>query len=411
MKTASLWGGTVVAGCLLAGILSCKNSIDDSLKSSAVDKKSTAKNSMAAAAQSYITRTVFNGGDEGGYHSFRIPSIIKTKNGTLIAFAEGRKNSSSDWGDIDLVFKRSTDNGLSWGTLGTVVSTGADVWGNPTAVYDPAQGTSGRIWLFMSWNSGTKTAISQIAHGERKTYTTYSDDNGATWTTPVDRTAQLLPATFTWDAMGPGVGIVTAINSPGRLIIPAKGRNIYSDDHGATWAYQRINDGTDEGTVVETMDGKWLRNDRPGSTLWEQNKRRLLSRGSIGGTYTAFAPNETLLDPKCEGSMLRYNIDSPHRIFFLNPASTERRCKMRVRISYDDGASWSVSRRLRDDLSEDETCNQGIGGYSSMIKTADYNVAALVEKNEDVSSSSTSHKSIELHKFNLSWILNGVAEP
>lgn len=234
MKTISIFKRTVLAGCLISGILSCKTSIDDSLKISPIEKKAEVKTALAAV-QSYVTRTVFNGGDEGGYHSFRIPSIVKTKDGTLVAFAEGRKNSSSDWGDIDLVFKRSTDNGLTWGTLGTVVSTGADVWGNPTAVYDPSIGANGRIWLFMSWNSGLKTAVSQIAHGERKTYTTYSDNNGVSWSSPVDRTAQLLPSTFTWDAMGPGIGIYTTIDHAGRLIVPAKGRNIYSDDHGATW--------------------------------------------------------------------------------------------------------------------------------------------------------------------------------
>ncbi len=70
---------------------------------------------------------------------------------------------------------------------------------------------------------------------------------------------------MTWDAMGPGVGIQTTGGPhPGRLIIPARRRNIYSDDHGQTWHYQIIPAGTDEGTIVELADGTLMRNDRPG---------------------------------------------------------------------------------------------------------------------------------------------------
>ncbi|WNG43746.1 exo-alpha-sialidase [Archangium minus] len=81
-----------------------------------------------------------------------------------------------------------------------------------------------------------------------------------------------------------------------------------------------------------------------------------------------------------------YNTDAPSRIMFLNPASTEGRCKMRVRISYDEGKTWNdaQSRRIHETLTDKQTCEQGKGGYSSMTKTADYAVAALIERNEDV---------------------------
>jgi sialidase-1 len=367
----------------------------------------------AAAAPVHNSLLLFNGGNESIYHSFRIPSIVKTKNGTLIAFAEGRRWSPSDWGDINVVFKRSTNNGATWSALGEVAGSGNGTWGNPTAVYDWHQGANGRVWIFMSWNSGDKAAWSDIqAWGDRRVFSSYSDDHGATWSTPQDMSNTLLPPNYTWDAMGPGIGIQTVVNTPGRLIIPAYGRNIYSDDHGLTWQYQLIPGGTDEGTIVELMNGSLLRNDRAGTTRWNTAKRRRKSVGTIAGGFAPWSVDNALNDPKCEGSMIRYNTDTPHRIIFLNPNTTDKRCNMTVRISYDDGATWAKSRPIYNW----NTCDYAAitiakGGYSSMVKTADYCVGALIEINEDVHASATSNKSIEFHKFNLPWILNGTTEP
>ncbi len=365
------------------------------------------------AAPVHTSMLLFNGGNESIYHSFRIPSIVKTNNGTLIAFAEGRRWSPSDWGDINVVFKRSTDNGATWSALGEVAASGAGTWGNPTAVYDWKKGSNGRVWVFMSWNSADKAAWSDIkAWGDRRVFASYSDDHGVSWSAPQDLTDSLLPPGYKWDAMGPGIGIQTVADHPGRLIIPAYGRNIYSDDNGTTWKYQLIPGGTDEGTIVELLDGTLVRNDRPGTTEWNAAKRRRKSVGTIAGGFPAWTVDNALNDPKCEGSIIRYNTDAPARIIFLNPNSTSQRCNMTVRISYDDGNTWPVSRPVF----SWNTCDYASitiakGGYSSMIKTADYAVAALIEINEDVHNSATSNKSIEFHKFNLAWILNGTPEP
>jgi sialidase-1 len=173
------------------------------------------------------------------YHSFRVPSLLRTTSNALLAFAEGRATSNQDWGNINLVYKRSTDNGRTWSALKEVVGIGRGTWGNPTGVVDQS---TGKIWMFMSWNpenysqfggSGT-TRISQW--GDRRVYVSSSGDDGLHWTAPVDLTATLTPKTrasgavWAWDAVGPGVGLQT---TTGRLVIPAIGRNIYSDDHGA----------------------------------------------------------------------------------------------------------------------------------------------------------------------------------
>lgn len=371
----------------------------------------------ALATQVHQYQIIFNGGTDSlngiTYHSFRIPSIVRANNGTLIAFAEGRAANNRDYGNINLVYKRSLDNGSTWSSLSEVVGSGQGTWGNPTAVVDR---DTGRVWIFMSWNDqfhnqgGTDGYEKIDSWGERRVFVSYSDNSGSSWVTPVDLTNALLPPGYTWDAIGPGVGIqITHTNNQDRLVIPATGRNIYSNDHGATWQYDLIPSGTGEGTVVEHTDGRLIRNDRATTSVWETGMRRWVSTGSIENGFPAFAPHNTLLDPKCEGSILRYT-GSPNRIYFLNPASTVSRCKMRVRISYDNGATWPISRKIHDWLTDDQTCSQGKGGYSSMAKTADFMTAALIEINENTGDTN-SHRSIEFHKFNLPWILNGATEP
>ncbi|THU32066.1 exo-alpha-sialidase [Niastella caeni] len=364
---------------------------------------------ITEVAETHTYTKIFDGGTNG-YHSFRIPSIIRTNANTLIAFVEGRMSSNKDHGNINVEYKRSTDHGATWSSMMEVVGAGQGTWGNPTAVVDR---TTGRIWVFMNWNSATKNLGGTDGYdpidtwGDRRVYYSYSDNDGLSFSTPTDMTNTLLPPNYKWDAVGPGTGIQT---SNGTLVIPATGRNIYSTDHGATWHYQMIPGGTSEGAIVELNDGRLMRNDRASGSTWETAKRRWVSRGTIAGGFSAFAPDNTLLDPYCQGSIVRYT-GSPDRIMVLNSASTETRCKMRVRISYDGGVTWPISRKIYDWLTDSEAFAQGKGGYSSMVKTADYTIGALIEVNENTGSSSTSNRSIEFHKFNLPWMLNGNAEP
>lgn len=394
------YGFSLVLISMVILLGSCEKMQDPVEEESAVDNS---ENQLKSASQIHTYMKLFDGGPVG-YHSFRIPSIIKTTSGTLIAFAECRRYSSSDFGDINLVYKRSTDNGVNWSALGEIAGVGAGTWGNPTAVTDA---TNGRIWIFFNWNSADQTSQDDIDQwGERKVYSSYSDNDGVSWSTPLDRTSTLLPSGYTWDAMGPGVGIQTTQANSGRLIIPATRRNIYSDDHGATWQYATVPSGTGEATIVEKLNGTLMRNDRPITSQWELSKRRRISSGTIAGGFSSFVSDDALLEPKCEASILRYNMSSPDRIIFLNSASTVTRCKMRARISYDDGATWPISRKIYDWLTDEEALAQGKGGYSSMTKTADYCVGALIEIRE-----STGNYSIEFHKFNLAWILDGTPEP
>ncbi|WP_049565790.1 exo-alpha-sialidase [Streptomyces sp. SBT349] len=350
-----------------------------------------------------------------GFHSFRIPAVVTTASGRLLAFAEGRRHNNKDYGDINLVYKRTrttTDNGAEpgdWEPLREVVGSGNGTWGNPTPVVD---GNS--VHLFMSWNAGDRSfhgneplpdgsltrKVDATEEGRRRLFLTTSTDDGATWSTPRDMTAQLTPDGWSWDAVGPGNGIRM---SSGQLVVPARNRNIIGTGSpgSRTWSSQPLSGGGDEGTIAQTPDGNLYRNDRPtGSGTY-----RRVARGTPDA-FGAFANDTGLPDPRCQGSLLSYNYDAPARTVFLNAASTTSRRTMRVRISYDtDAGTFDVGR----DLGDAPVSGVGNeGGYSSMTKTADYRIGALVETDFfNDGTGGDSYRAIVWRRFNLSWVLNG----
>ncbi|WP_162606346.1 sialidase family protein [Jiangella asiatica] len=384
------------------------------------------RNDMAAAAApSHSEKIIFDGDDDDilngiDYHSFRIPALVRTTEDTLIAFAEGRASTNDDYGNINLVYKRSTNDGATWSSLDEVVGSGQGVWGNPTPVVDHETGT---IWLFMNHQPVGSDPVN--SWDDRQVWMSWSIDDGLTWADPVNMSATLKPRTladgssWNWDAVGPGVGIQTRVSNPGRLVIPAQHRHIYSDDNGETWRVDVMEttsgapmEQTSEATVLELANGQLYRNDRPIRTIWESSKRRFVSVGSIGGGFTPYAAASCLLDPHNQGSTMRYNSDDPARLAFVNSASTTTRTKMRIRMSEDEGQTWSYSRPFSDaPLPLGGVGNYHEGGYSSIAKTADFHVGALIEVNEDTSDNENSHRSIAFRKVNLPWIQAGVGEP
>jgi sialidase-1 len=363
---------------------------------------------FSAATLTYNYTNLFNGGD-GAYHSYRIPSLIRTTKGTMLAVCEGRKNSSADYGDIDVVCRRLLSGASSWETTRHIIAGGntgdTDTWGNPTLVVNQVDG---KIWLFMSWNDrnhsqGGAGGLSPInAWGQRRVYACYSTatQDGSAWSAPVDMTATLLPSNYAWDGMGPGIGIQkTQTPNINRMIIPAIGRNIYSDDNGVTWNYSLLPAGgsNSEATIAELKNGTLMRNDRPTNSYY-----RKVSSGQIGNWTQAFTDDTSLPDPRCEASIFRYNMPAPNRIFFLNSNSQTQRRVPYIRITYDEGGTWPIGRSIPQN-------GTGIlGGYTSLSKTPDLMTGALIEYNQN---NTAGNLSIQYHKFNLSWILNGATEP
>lgn len=353
-----------------------------------------------------------------GFHSFRIPAVVTTSTGRILAFAEGRRHDNRDYGDINLVYKRTkttTDNGAEpsdWEGLQEVVGKGDGTWGNPAPVVD-----GDTIYLFLSWNSGAYSQkggdtlpdgtvtkkIDTTWEGRRHLYLTKSTDDGKTWSEPEDVTKELTPDGQAWDAVGPANGIVL---TSGELVVPAQGRNLVGTGEPGkrTWKYQALSGAGSEGTVVQTQDGKLYRNDRAGG----DDGYRKVARGDLE-SFSAFSLDDGLPDPGCEGATLLYNRKDDSglsRVVFMNSANKDSRRHMRVRVSYDDDAAKFNYGRELSDAPISGAGNEG--GYSSMTKTKDWKVGALVETDFYQSGGSKKdNRAIVWRRFNLSWILNG----
>src|SRR5699024_6413617 len=176
--------------------------------------------STCTYGQQVFTKNLWEEG-KGEYDSYRIPSIIVTENGTLLAFAEGRKEPG-DAGNIDLLLRRSFDNGKTWTEPQVVWDDGSNTCGNPTPVVDRK---TGRIWLFATWNLGEDSEqeiIQQTSKNTRRPYVMYSDDDGKTWSEPRELTDCCKEPSWGWYATGPGIGIQLKHGQyKGRLVIPA----------------------------------------------------------------------------------------------------------------------------------------------------------------------------------------------
>jgi sialidase-1 len=332
-----------------------------------------AARAVAARSEPALTQVeVFRAGEDG-YHSYRIPSLILTPRRTLLAFCEGRRNSSSDTGDIDLVMKRSADGGATWSAQRVLFDRGADTVGNPCPVVDRR---TGAIWLLLTSNPGS-VSEKQIRASEpgavRTVWVTHSKDDGETWAPLADITAAVKQRDWTWYATGPGVGIQLR---GGRLIVPCDHNRagsgaryshvIYSDDSGATWKIGGIaQEHTNECQVVELSDGSLLLNMRS----YEGKNRRALARSRDGGlTWSDPALDDALVEPVCQASLASYGRG---RLLFSNPADTTR-VRLTVRVSYDEGATWPACRVL----------HGGPGAYSCLAVLPDSTIGCLYERGE-----------------------------
>jgi len=327
------------------------------------------------AALDVSWRTPVFVGRQEGYHTYRIPSLLLTTSGTLLAFCEGRKNSGADNGDIDTLVKRSEDGGRTWGAARVVWSEGENTCGNPTAVLDR---DTGRIWIFLCHNLAADDGPSIRAGksaGTRTVWVTHSDDDGATWAPPRDMTREVKPAGMTWDATGPGIGIQLRRGpATGRLVIPAIGRDIISDDHGKTWRTDGPTPpGTSEAQIVELADGRLLRSGRPAPPAKENIRRFPLTVSSDQGkTWSPLRYPDELITPVCQGSLIRHCAEGKAQrgvLLFCHPGSETKRERLTVRASYDDGATWPGAWVL----------DPGIAAYSCLASLDGGDIGCLYE--------------------------------
>lgn len=296
-----------------------------------------------------------------GYHTFRIPAIVEAGDGTLLAFAEARRNSKSDTGDIDLVLRRSTDGGRTWGGMTVVWDDGENVCGNPAPVVDRQ---TGRILLLATRNLGTDHE-KEINEGRstdtRRVYLLTSDDHGATWSRAREITVQTKKAEWTWYATGPCHGIqLTRGAHKGRLVVSCDHHDgthynshlIYSDDGGETWRIGGIGAGGNESSVAELGNGDLMlcmRGER-NKERFLKSESRLIARSSDGGeTLGASRYHEQLIEPVCQGTLVNYapgNRKASNTLLFANPADKTRRINMTVKTSHDNGRTWNDGYRI-----------------------------------------------------------------
>ena len=324
-------------------------------------------------------------GGKDGYHTYRIPALLVTKQGTVLAFCEGRKNSASDWGDIDLVLKRSTDGGQTWSDMQMIADDGDHTIGQPCPVLDERTGT---IWL-------------PLCCDNQRVFLMKSTDDGRTWSEPAEITNEVMDPTWPWIGTGPGHGIQL---TKGRLVIPCwAGRGVgfggqfqvsfilYSDDGGKTWQRSSAldHDASDECEVVELVDGSLYMNMRSR----QEKKQRAYSFSRDGGqTWSTVKFDARLPEPSCQGSIIRFTRTPQfhrNRILLACPASLDARDHLTVRVTYDECGSWPVSKVLY----------SGPAGYSDLAVTNDGQVFCLFEADNC--------KRLVLARFNIEWLTDG----
>lgn len=325
---------------------------------------------------------------DGGIHTYRIPALVETRKGTLLAVADARYDSSRDLpGRIALVMRTSRDGGKNWSPSRVIRREETGGAGDASLLLDRK---TGRVWCFYAYGPpgiGFPTAKPGAVTGSTtlQVHAMYSDDEGATWSAPVDLTPQIKdPA---WEAIFPTSGTHFQ-TSQGRYLVPmvvrhadkvVRSHNAYSDDAGKTWRIgPGIGDGTDESKAVELVNGTILQNMRNGA-------RRAIARSTDGGvTFSRVTHDDALIDPSCNAGIAR----AGKRLVFTNAASSKRE-RLTVRISDDHGVTWPRAKVL----------HEGPAAYSTVIPLRDGSLGVLYERGN-----SGAAERITFARFTVDWV-------
>lgn len=345
----------------------------------------------------------------GEYGCVRIPSIVETNAGTLLAIAEGRKSACGDSGDIDIVLRRSHDGGDTWGPIELVQDNGADTVGNPTPVVDRE---SGRIALISSRNPVDN-------HNERSPWLQVSEDDGVTWSEPESLAGKISsPNWDKWLATGPGAGIQLRHGEhAGRMLIGMNheqygeegeegdvfGANLaYSDDGGLTWELGAIDQHVrgalhpQEISLAERADGSVLVTARDQHGSDPGNRGFAVSSDGGESFDSPFKNDPGLVTPAVQGAMTMLDTDiedrDQGRLLLAAPALPKVRGVMAVRSSFDGGSTWQT-------WDEGHVINWGNASYSDITVLADGTIALLYETGEE-----DAYREIRLARFNEAYL-------
>lgn len=372
---------------------------------------------------------VFEAGKEG-YALYRIPGIVTTKRGTVLAYCEARKGDRGDWGTIDILLRRSTNNGASWQPRVKIADVPGPKAKNPVALAQKLA-TAGEV----TYNNPVAIAD---AHGAvhflfcleyARCFYLRTDDDGVTFSKPVEITAafdQFSPE-YDWKvlATGPGHGIQLktgrfvvpvwlSLGTGGHAHRPSVTSVIYSDDLGRTWSRGEIagpNEGEwsipNETCAVQLADSRVLLNMRSESKA----NRRLLTTSRDGATaWSKPQFHEQLLEPICMASMVRLSeAPAKNRLLFANPHNLARtdgkeapgkgrdRKNVSVKLSYDESATWPVSK----------TVEPGFSGYSDLAVAKDGTILLFYERGSTDGKDIYRTGLLTVARFNLEWLTDG----
>ena len=360
---------------------------------------------LHVAAQESI---VFKSG-ENGHKTYRIPAIISLQDGTLLAFSEGRVNDGEDFGDIDLVMKKSVDHGKSWSALETVVDQNQLQAGNPAPVLDllDPYHPSGVVYLFYNTGNNHEGEVRK-GNGVREVWYIRSFDGGTTWETPVNITLQIhkpLQPNFNssynfkedWRTYANTPGHAFQFLSgkyKGRIFIPAnhsqgsplssfheyQAHGFYTDNHGESFKLGASISipGSNEATATELSNSKMIMSIRNQAG---DIKRRIIGVSSDGGEHwdTAYF-DQQLIDPNCQGSLLTIGYEKGKAIIaHCNAASEERRDNLTLKISYDEGKTWGKSFLISASNNQEQS---DWSAYSDLVLINKKTIGILFERND-----------------------------
>jgi sialidase-1 len=381
--------------------------------------------SAVAAAEPLLEKIDLFEANTDGYALYRIPGIVVTQRGSVLAYCEARKTGKSDWDTIDLMLRRSTDGGRTWSPRQKIADVPGPKTKNPVAL---AQNLA---------NPDDVTYNNPVAFADRdgSVHLLFCLEYARCFSMkpPVEVTATFdkFRPEYDWKvlATGPGHGIQLRT---GRLVVPvwlstgtgghahrpSVTASIYSDDHGKTWQRGDIAvPNTDEWmfpnetVAVELADGRVLFNVRSESLV----NRRLVTISPDGATqWSSPRFDDALLEPICMASVVRLSSkpdSDKNRIVFANPHNLARadgkeqpgkgrdRRNVSIKLSYDEGQTWAVSKPLE----------PGYSAYSDLAVLPDGTILCFYERGRrgDASKKPTSYAGLTVARFNLEWLTDG----
>lgn len=338
-----------------------------------------------------IAKAVRNHGDDG-VHSYRIPGLITSKTGTLLAVYDVRRDKSGDLqGDIDVGLSRSTDGGETWEPMQIIMDMGK--WGglpedqngigDPAILVDHVTGNIHVVGLWMHGKPGVAAWVSSqpgLAPEETgQLMIVSSEDDGLTWSTPKNITEPLKDPSWHLFLAGPGMGITM---KDGTLVFAAQFKDagevphstiIYSKDRGHSWSVgQGARSNTTESQVVELSDGSLMlnmRDDRGGS-------RAVMVTKDLGVTWEEHPSHRSsLIEPICMGSLIVTSNGDQPLMLFSNPNATDGRYNITIKASFDEGKTWPENNQILLDQEKG-------WGYSCLTIVDDDHIGILYESSQ-----------------------------